>query len=183
MECHQGSGSLHQLDRVIGNGVFGPVTRPSGNTRDVRRGTVTFSAACGTEPDTRRMGREACFREWAEHAALLVEMGVDLIQAEYLGFIEDCLTAFDACSQTGATVCLGIRHIRPDGTMQYGERLEDLAEALEGRPVGAILLMCSNPEAISVGLPPATAGFLRSGRGLSQLGVTTQPGPWSTAPC
>ena len=46
--------------------------------------------------DTRQMGREACFREWAEHARLLVEMGVDLIQAEYVGFIEDCLTAVDA---------------------------------------------------------------------------------------
>ncbi len=109
--------------------------------------------------DTRQMGREACFREWAEHASLLVEMGVDLIQAEYMGFIEDCLTAVDACSQTGATVCLGIRHIRPDGTMQYGELLEDLAEALEGRPVGAILLMCSSPEAISVGLPRLRNAF------------------------
>ena len=109
--------------------------------------------------DTRQMGREACFREWAEHARLLVEMGVDLIQAEYVGFIEDCLTAVDACSDAGATVFLGIRHLRADGTMQYGERLEDLAEALEGRPVGAVLLMCSNPEAISVGLPRLRGAF------------------------
>ncbi len=57
--------------------------------------------------DTRQMGREACFREWAEHARLLVEAGVDLIQAEYVGFIEDCLTAVDACSDAGATVFLG----------------------------------------------------------------------------
>ena len=109
--------------------------------------------------DTRQMGREACYREWAEHARLLVEMGVDLIQAEYVGFIEDCLTAVDACSDAGATVFLGVRHIRPDGTMQYGERLEDLAEALEGRAVGAILLMCSNPEAISAGLPRLRNAF------------------------
>ena len=47
----------------------------------------------GPASDTRQMGRAACFREWAEHARLLVEMGVDLIQAEYVGFIEDCLTA------------------------------------------------------------------------------------------
>ena len=67
--------------------------------------------------DTRQMGREACFREWAEHARLLVEAGVDLIQAEYVGFIEDCLTAVDACSDAGATVFLGIRHLRADGTM------------------------------------------------------------------
>ena len=109
--------------------------------------------------DTRQMGREACFREWADHAKLLVEVGVDLIQAEYVGFIEDALTAVDACSDAGATVFLGIRHIRPDGTMQYGERLEDLAKALEGRPVGAILLMCSNPEAISAGLPRLREAF------------------------
>lgn len=109
--------------------------------------------------DTRQMGREACFREWEEHATLLVEMGVDLIQAEYVGFIEDALTAVDACTEAGATVFLGIRHIRPDGTMQYGERLEDLVEALEGRPVGAILLMCSNPKAISAGLPRLRRAF------------------------
>ena len=120
--------------------------------------------------DTRQMGREACFQEWAEHAKLLVEMGVDLIQAEYVGFIEDCLTAVDACSQTGATVFLGIRHIRPDGTMQYGELLESLAEALEGRPVGAILLMCSNPEAISAGLPRLRNAFSGPSRRLSQPG-------------
>ena len=109
--------------------------------------------------DTRQMGREACFREWAEHAKLLVEAGVDLIQAEYVGFIEDCVTAVDACSEAGATVFLGVRHIRPDGAMQYGERLEDLAKALEGRPVGAILLMCSDPEAISAGLPRLRQAF------------------------
>ena len=109
--------------------------------------------------DTRQMGREACFREWSEHARLLVEMGVDLIQAEYVGFIEDCLTAVVACTGAGATVLLGIRHIRPDGTMQYGERLKDLVEALEGRPLGAVLLMCSNPEAISAGLPRLRRAF------------------------
>jgi len=37
--------------------------------------------------------------------------------------------------------------------MHYGESLADLANALKGHPVDAILLMCSNPEAISVGLP------------------------------
>ena len=76
-----------------------------------------------------------------------------------MGFIEDCVTAVDACTEAGATVFLGVRHIRPDGTMQYGERLEDLVEALEGRPVGAILLMCSNPEAISAGLPRLQRAF------------------------
>ena len=38
--------------------------------------------------------------------------------------------------------------------MNYADCLEDLVEAMEGHPVGVILLMCSNPKAIS-------AGFLR----------------------
>ena len=37
--------------------------------------------------------------------------------------------------------------------MQYGESLADLANALKGRSVDAVLLMCSNPEAVSAGLP------------------------------
>ena len=43
--------------------------------------------------------------------------------------------------------------------MQYGERLEDLVEGLEGRPVGAILLMCGSPKAISAGLPRLRRAF------------------------
>ena len=43
--------------------------------------------------------------------------------------------------------------------MQYGERLEDLAEALKGRRVDAILFMCSQPECISAGLPILKGAF------------------------
>ncbi len=113
----------------------------------------------GPLSDTQQLGRDAYSREWEDHARLLAEMGVDLIQAEYLGFTEDCLTAVDSCAQAGLPVLLGVRHIRPDGTMQYGESLEDLVEALKGHPVEAILLMCSNPEAISAGLPRLRRAF------------------------
>ena len=37
--------------------------------------------------------------------------------------------------------------------MQYGERLEDLAAALKGHPVDVVLIMCTEPEATSAGLP------------------------------
>ena len=87
--------------------------------------------------DTRKMGREACFREWLQHAKLLVEAGVDLIQAEYVGFIEDALTAVDACSEAAATVFLGIRHIRPDGIMQYGEPFGGSGRGSGGAPRGS----------------------------------------------
>ena len=43
--------------------------------------------------------------------------------------------------------------------MQYGESLADLVGALEGLSVDAILLMCSNPEAVSAGLPLLVDSF------------------------
>ena len=52
----------------------------------------------------------------------------------------------------GLPVFLGVRHITEYGWMQYGETLTDLAKALEGHPVEGVLLMCSRPECVSVGL-------------------------------
>ena len=77
-------------------------------------------------------------------------------------FIPDCVAAVDACAEVGLPVFLAVRHIGENGSMQYQdairsreteETLYQLAEALAGHPVDAILLMCSNPEAISAGLP------------------------------
>ena len=109
--------------------------------------------------DARALGLEAYRREWADHAKLLADEGADLILAEYVGFIEDCVEAVDGCAEAGVPVFLGVRHIQDDGAMQYGESLIDLASALEGHPVGAVLLMCSNPENISVGLPILREAF------------------------
>jgi S-methylmethionine-dependent homocysteine/selenocysteine methylase len=92
-------------------------------------------------------------REFVDQARLLAELGVDLLLAEYVGTIADCVTAVDACATAGRPVFLGVRHVTPEGLMQYGERFEDLAAALEGHPVAAILLMCSDPAAISASLP------------------------------
>ena len=113
-------------------------------------------------PDVEHMGEKAFQKEYYDHAKLLADIGVDLILAEYLGFISDCVAAVDACAEVGLPVFLGVRHIGQNGEMQYpyehqnkttAETLQELAEALEGHPVDAILLMCSNPEAISAGLP------------------------------
>ena len=109
--------------------------------------------------DVEQMGVEAFRKEFADHAALLAALGVDVILAEYLGCIEDSVAAVDACAQAELPVFLGVRHIDRDGRMQYGESLEELAVALKGHPVDAVLLMCSNPEAISAGLPVLVDAF------------------------
>ena len=103
--------------------------------------------------DVEQMGAEAVRQEFAEPAQLLVEAGADAILPEYVGYIEDCVAAVDACAEAGAPVLLGVRHVRPDGRMQYDESLVDLASALKGHPVDVVLLMCTEPESVSAGLP------------------------------
>ena len=98
-------------------------------------------------------------RELADQARLLADLGVDLILAEYVGPVADCVTAVDACAAAGRPVFLGVRHVTTEGTMQYGESFDELAEGLRGRPVAAILLMCSDPPAISVSLPRLRQAF------------------------
>ena len=109
--------------------------------------------------DTRQMGVEAYRKEWSDHAKLLADEGADVMLPEYVGFIEDCVVAVDGCAEAGLPVFLGVRHIMDDGTMNYGESLADLALALEGHPVDAVLIMCSNPENISKGLPILREAF------------------------
>ncbi len=86
-------------------------------------------------------------------------MGVDAVWVEYVGFIADCVSAAAASAETGLPVFLGVRHIREDGNMQYEERLEDLATALEGSGVAGVLIMCTPPEQVSAGLPRLREAF------------------------
>ena len=109
--------------------------------------------------DTRQLGVEAYRKEWADHAKLLANEGADVMFAEFMGFIEDSAVAVDGCAEAGLPVFLGVRRIRSDGTMNFGESLADLARALEGHPVDAVMIMCSNPENISVGLPILREAF------------------------
>ena len=103
--------------------------------------------------DTQQLGVEAYRKEWADHAKLLADEGADVIFAEFMAFIEDSVVAVDGCAESGLPVFLGIRNINSDGAMRFGENLADLARALDGHPVDAVMLMCSNPENISTGLP------------------------------
>ncbi len=102
--------------------------------------------------DVAVMGREAYRQEFAGPAKILVDLGVDFLLPEYIGFKDDCIEAVDACAELGVPVFLGVRHIRPGGVMQYGESLRDLVAGLEGRGVDGILLMCTRPAEISEGL-------------------------------
>ena len=113
--------------------------------------------------------------EFVDQARVLAAVGVDLMLAEYVGTIADCVTAVEACATAGLPVCLGVRHITPEGLMQYGERLEDLGEALRDRPVAAILLMCSQPETISAGLPRLRQTFAGPIGGYANIGYRKNP--------
>jgi S-methylmethionine-dependent homocysteine/selenocysteine methylase len=97
--------------------------------------------------------------EFADQVRVLAGAGVDLILAEYVGYLEDCVTAVDVCAESRLPVFLGVRHVTPEGTLQYGDSFEALGAALEGHSVAAVLLMCSDPPAISASLPKLRAVF------------------------
>ena len=134
-----------------------------------------------SSPDVAIMGADAFAAEYTDHARLLAELGVDLILAEYVGHIADCVAAVDACAEAGLPVFLGVRHITEEGEMQYGESLVDLGAALEGHPVDAVLLMCSTPEAISAGLPILKGAFDGPVGGYPNLGYHPT-GPLASPP-
>ena len=103
--------------------------------------------------DVEQMGADAVHEEFAKPARLLADAGADAILAEYVGYIEDCVAAVDGCAEAGAPVFLGVRHVQPDGRMQYDESLVDLAAALKGHPVDVVLIMCTDPESATAGIP------------------------------
>jgi homocysteine S-methyltransferase len=105
------------------------------------------------------MGDAAYRQEFAEHSRLLADAGVDVMLPEFVNFIEDCVAAVDACAEAGRPVWLGVPWVTMDGVTKNGEMMEDLATALRGHPVAAVLLMCSRPEAISVTLPRLRQAF------------------------
>jgi len=116
-------------------------------------------------------------REFAEQSAVLAAAGVDLILLEYLGYVADCVVAVEAAAATGLPVFLGIRHVTRDGTLQYGETVEQLVAALQGRRVEAILTMCSEPEGISATLPRLRAAFDGPIGAYANIGYHRSPEP------
>ena len=107
----------------------------------------------GKGTDVQIMGRDAYYDEFAEHAKIMADAGVEVILPEYMGYIEDCVVAVDASAEAGLPVWLGVRHVSPDRQMQYSESFEDLARALEGHPVDMVLLMCSSSASLDACLP------------------------------
>ena len=127
--------------------------------------------------DVELMGEEALFESLAEEARTLADCGVDLILPEYVGYIDDCVVAVDACASTGLPVFLGVRNIQPEnGTLRNGDSIESLVAALEGHDLAAILLMCSAPEGISAGLPALRKAFDGPIGGYPNIGYTGFPG-------
>ena len=101
--------------------------------------------------------------ELAEQAAVLTDAGVDVMLAEYVGSVEDCVVAVDAVGSVGLPVFLGVKHV--DRFLADPGRL---VQALKGRRVDCILAMCSAPELVSDRLPGLRAAFEGPDRRLRQ---------------
>ena len=86
--------------------------------------------------------------ELAEQAAVLADAGVDVMLAEYVGSVEDCVVAVDAVGSVGLPVFLGVKHV--DRFLADPGRL---VQALKGRRVDCILAMCSAPESSQTDCP------------------------------
>ena len=109
--------------------------------------------------DSHHLGEAALKAEFSDLAHVVAEAGVDVMLPEFIGHVDDCVAAVDAVEKFELPVFLGIRRIGADGTMVSGETMDQLAAALEGHRVDAILLMCSDPTAISAGLPRLRDAF------------------------
>ena len=92
--------------------------------------------------------------ELAEQAAVLADAGVDVMLAEYVGSVADCVVAVEAVGSVGLPVFLGVKHVD-----RFLADPVSLAQALKGRRVDCILAMCSAPEFISARLPDLRAAF------------------------
>ena len=109
--------------------------------------------------DCEVLGRDVYHDAYREHAALLAREGVDILLPEYIGHIEDCVAAVDACQDFDLPVWLGVRHTNDDGTMQFGESIQDLVDGLDGRQIDAILIMCTRPDPTDAALTKLHEAF------------------------
>lgn len=115
-------------------------------------------------------------REWGDQARVLAEAGADLILIETMWAIFQLAPAVEAARATGLPVFLGL-HAALQGTMDSGETMEQLVEALQGNLPDAILLMCSPPEAISATLPRLRAAFAGPIGAYANLGYEKSDAP------
>ena len=92
--------------------------------------------------------------ELAEQARVLADAGVDVMLAEYVGSVEDCVVAVEAVGSVGLPVFLGVKHVDT-----YLADPGSLVDALRGRRVDCILAMCSAPEYVTDRMPALRAAF------------------------
>lgn len=145
-----GENAIRARDAINPNAyVFGGIAAPY--TQDYRKPY--------TQSDLKTLGEERFAEEFTGPGRVLANLGVDALLAEYVGYVEDCVASVDALATIGLPVFLGVRHITEYGWMQYGETLMDLAKELKGHPIAGVMLMCSRPECISVGLMALSQSF------------------------
>ena len=113
--------------------------------------------------------------EFEDQSRVLAGAGVDLMLPEYVASVEEAAISVEACATSGLPVFLGICHISDEGSMRSGESLADLAAALRGRPVDAVLLMCSAPEDISASLPRLRDAFECAVGAYANIGYRVNP--------
>ena len=111
------------------------------------------------QSDVQHMGEPALKAEYSELTEAVAEAGVDIMLPEFIGFVDDCVAAVDVVAEYDLPVFLGVRGIKPDGTIASGETMDQLAAGLKGHRVDAVLLMCSSPDNISAGLPRLRDAF------------------------
>ena len=92
--------------------------------------------------------------ELAEQARVLADAGVDVMLAEYVGSVNDCVVAVEAVGGVGLPVFLGVKHVD-----RYLADPDGLVRALEGLRVDCILAMCSEPRHVTDRLPGLRAAF------------------------
>jgi S-methylmethionine-dependent homocysteine/selenocysteine methylase len=97
-------------------------------------------------------------REWTDQSKVLAEAGADLILIETMTAIFQARAAVQAAKTTGLPVFLAV-HPTVGGTMESGETMQQLVEALSDDPADSILLMCQPPEAVSATLPNLRQAF------------------------
>ena len=125
------------------------------------------------------------YKEIKEQSEVLVSAGVDFILLEYIGSIKDCITAVKAVSDLQIPIFVGIGKIDENGKMEFNEEFSELSKQLAEYNVDALLLMCSDPKAISKALPEFVnhfkipiGAYANIGYERPPEGVKTKDGQW-----
>ncbi len=99
-------------------------------------------------------GHSGIFEELRGQAEILADSGIDAILPEYVGSVDDCIAAVDACSEVGLPLFLGVKHVN-----NYLADPAALVAGLGDRRVDAILAMCTEPGYTSDRMPALRDAF------------------------